>query len=92
MPTPWEPAAGLEPATSAVRERRTTSRAALASEPAAESRTRCVRLTRPARHRGSPAWCPRRDSNAHCRPPHDRASCQLGYEGIELGAEDSNLH
>jgi hypothetical protein len=43
--------------------------------------------------RAALAWSryPRRDSNAHHRPPHDRAS-PLGLRGHLLGAEDSNLH
>lgn len=41
-----------------------------------ESRTRSSRLTRATRHRGSPAWCPRRESNPHA--PHKAPAPQAG--------------
>jgi hypothetical protein len=87
-----EPTVGLEPTTSALRGRRRSRPASLASRANGGSRTRTSRLqggctTVVLRWR----TYPRRDSNAHHRPPHDRAS-SVGLRGHGLGAEDSNLH
>jgi hypothetical protein len=90
---PMEPAAGLEPATSALRGRRATCRAALACEPTAgiePAPAAYKAAARPSCCVG--VACPRRDSNAHWRSPRDRASA-VGLRGHrELGAQDSNLH
>lgn len=73
-----EPAAGLEPAISALRERCTTCRAAPALiEPMAGLRAR------PADHGG--CSCPRRESNAHCTAPQTVASA-IGLRGREAAS------
>lgn len=90
---PMEPTVGIEPTTSAVRERRTTISASLAW-----SRRRGSNPPPPAYRAGArPAVLrrhryPRRDSNAHCVASQTAASCQWATRASTLGAEDSNLH
>lgn len=84
---PSEPVTRIERAPSCVRSRRTT----FSASPAWSRRPGSNRLP-PGYKPGAPprgassAWCPRRDSNAHCRPPHDRASCQIGLRGHRAGS------
>lgn len=77
-----EPAAGLEPATSALRERCTTCRAALALiEPMAGLETG-----------DKAATCALGASRTRTARPLRPSPLPLGYEGGKLRAEDSNLH